>query len=63
MSIAPDTVQAVVNLSNGTYKAGYDIGREIGFNEGLQAAQELIGGKPAEQIILERRKKLAAERA
>jgi hypothetical protein len=56
-------IKASLDLANGTYKAGYDAGREIGFNEGLQAAQELIGGKAPEQIILERRKKMEAERS
>lgn len=55
-------IQAAAQRSVDTYKAGYDAGREIGFNEGLQAAQELIGGKAAEQIIMERRAKIAAER-
>jgi flagellar biosynthesis/type III secretory pathway protein FliH len=62
VNAVPDSIKAVVHLANDTYKAGYAVGREIGFNEGLQAAQELIGGKAAEQIILERRAKLAAER-
>lgn len=62
MSAVPDTIKAAIDLANDSYKGGFDAGREIGFNEGLQAAQELIGGKPAEQIILERREKLAAER-
>jgi hypothetical protein len=62
MSAVPDTIKHVVDLANDTYKAGYDVGREIGFNEGLQAAHELIGGKDHEQIILERRAKLKAER-
>ena len=62
MSTAPETIKAAVNVANATFKAGYDVGRELGFNEGLQAAQELIGGKAPEQIILERRKKIAAER-
>jgi hypothetical protein len=63
MSAVPDMVKASIDLANDSYKAGYDAGREIGFNEGLQAAQELIAGKAPEQIILERRKKLEAERA
>lgn len=61
MSAVPDTIKAAINLANDSYKSGYDAGREIGFNEGLQAAQELIGGKAPEQIILERRERLAAE--
>lgn len=61
MSAVPDTIKAAIDLSNESYKAGFYAGRDIGFNEGLQAAQELIGGKAPEQIILERRKKLAAE--
>jgi hypothetical protein len=63
MSAVPDTIKAALELANESYRGGYDAGREIGFNEGLQAAQELIAGKAAEQIILERRKKLEAERA
>lgn len=61
MSAVPDTIKAAITLANDSYIAGYNEGRDIGFNEGLQAAQELIAGKPAEQIILERREKLAAE--
>lgn len=62
MSALPDTIKASIDLANDSYQAGYREGREIGFNEGLQAAQELIGGKSPEQIILERREKLKAER-
>lgn len=61
MSAVPDTIKAAIHLANETFTAGYAAGREIGFNEGLQAAQELIGGKQPEQIILERRAKLEAE--
>jgi hypothetical protein len=54
MSAVPDTIQVAIDLASESYKAGYDAGRDIGFNEGLQAAQELIGGKAPEQIIMER---------
>lgn len=60
MSAVPDSIKLAIDLANDTYKAGYDSGRDIGFNEGLQAAQELIGGKSPEQIIMERRAKLKA---
>jgi flagellar biosynthesis/type III secretory pathway protein FliH len=63
MSAVPDSIKAALNLANESYQGGYEAGREIGFNEGLQAAQELIGGKSPEQIILERREKLEAERS
>ena len=62
MSALPETIKAAVQLGNETFKAGYDLGRELGFNEGLQAAQELIGGKAPEQILMERRAQLKAER-
>jgi len=61
MSAVPDNIKEAMRHSTDTFKAGFNCGREVGFNEGLQAAQELIGGKAPEQIILERRKKLAAE--
>lgn len=62
MSAVPDTIKAAIDLANESYNGGYEAGREIGFNEGLQAASDLIAGKAAEQIILERREKLKAER-
>lgn len=62
MSAAFDDIKAAMQHSTDTFKAGFNCGREIGFNEGLQAAQELIAGKSAEQVILERRAKLKAER-
>jgi hypothetical protein len=63
MSTTPEEIiRTAAKHGTDTFKAGYNCGREIGFNEGLQAAQELIAGKAAEQIILERRKKLEAER-
>lgn len=62
MSAVPDSIKAAIELANDSYDGGFAAGREVGFTEGLQAAQELIGGKLPEQIILERRAKLAAER-
>lgn len=62
MSAIPDTIKAAIDLANDSYQGGFAEGREIGFNEGLQAASELIAGKSPEQIILERREKLKAER-
>ena len=61
MSAAHDAIKEAMQHSTDTFKAGFNCGREIGFNEGLQAAQELINGKAPEQIILERRAKMAAE--
>lgn len=61
MNAVPDTIKAAIDLANDSYKSGYDAGREIGFNEGLQAAQELIAGKAPEQIILERRERMKGE--
>lgn len=63
MPTVPDSIKFAAQIAKDTWKAGYDNGREIGFNEGLQAAQELICGKLAEQIISERRETLKAERA
>jgi flagellar biosynthesis/type III secretory pathway protein FliH len=57
MSAVPDTIEAAIDLANETYQAGFAAGRDIGFNEGLQAVQDLIGGKTPEQIIMERRVK------
>lgn len=54
-------VEYASRIATSTWKSGYDAGREIGFNEGLQAAQELIGGKDPQQIIMERRAKLKSE--
>lgn len=62
MSEVPDTIKAAIDLANDSYLAGHREGREVGFNEGLQAAKELIAGKAPEQIILERRERMKAER-
>lgn len=60
MNKTSDSIKAAIDLANGSYKSGYDEGYRVGFNEGLQAAAELIGGKSAEQIIAERQAKQAS---
>lgn len=57
MSTVPDSIKAAIDLANGSYKSGYDEGHRKGFSEGLQAAADLIAGKSAEQIIVERQSK------
>lgn len=57
MSNVSDSIKAAIDLANGSYKSGYDEGYREGFNEGLQAASDLIAGKSAEQVIVERQSK------